>query len=276
MKNAAAKAFYEYFHNSDVMKELQYYSRAHLVAIIQNVGNQTRKLSADGYAETMLNAGTEYRWCFFDFMLKTLIRLRQDKKLYQSNLDYWPGLKTFEALPALGWAAYKKLVTDSYGCNSMLDMTRFPMGADCKVVFDANGPKEVIFWQRIDWQIGYYMERVPLERIGAAPTTIGEEIQALAAWLKKAGKALEVCGSRDYDTFFTGPMELTTKKEPKSVYKKAKVRPASHDDAATGEVRRLEELMARVGDFAKRLTPAEQKLLKKYPEKVSGCLSPAM
>jgi hypothetical protein len=276
MKNAAAKAFYEYFHDSDVRKELQYYSRAHLVAIIQNVGDRTRELPADGYAKTMLNAGTEYRWCFFDFMLKTLIRLRQDEKLYKENQKYWPGFKTLEALPALGWSAYKNLATEGWDCNSLLNMKRFPRSADCKVVFDAEGPKEVVFWQHVDWQFGYYMERVPLDRIGTTPTTLGEEIQVLAAWLQQAGKALEVCCSRGYEDFFTGPKELTTKQDPKRVYKKAKVRPASHDDAAVGEARRLEQLMARVGDFAKRLTPAEQKLLKKYPEKVSGCLSPAM
>lgn len=276
MKIAAAKAFYEYCQDNAVRKDMRFHSRAHLVAIVENVANMTRELPAEGYAKTMLNGSAEYRWCFFDFMLKTLIRLRQDEKLYKENQEYWPGLKTLEALPALGWTAYKKLVTEGWDCNSLLGMKRFPRSADCKVVFDAEGPREVVFWQRVDWEIGYYMERVPLDRIGTTPTTLGEEIQALAAWLQRAGKALEVCGSRGYEDFFTGPEELTTKKDPKTAYRKAKVRPASHDDAAVGEARRLAELMSRVGDFAKQLTPAEKKLLKKYPEKVSSCLSPAM
>lgn len=276
MNNAAAKAIYEYFHDDAVLKDLRFHSRAHLVSIVQNVGEQTRELSATNYAKTMLNAKTEYRWCFFDFMLKTLIGLHQNPKLYKENAKYWPGLKTLEALPALGWAAYKRLVTEGWDCENLLGMTQFPRGAQCQMVFDAEGPKDVVFWQRIDWQLGYYMERLPLERIGVTPTTLGEEIQVLAVWLQKAGKALEVCGSRGYDTFFSGPVELTTKQDPKCVYKKAKVRPASHDEAAAGEARRLSQLMVDIGDFVNRLTKSEQELLRKYPEKVSSVLSAAM
>jgi len=276
----AAKAFYDYCHDKEVLAGLYVAPGFHLKSIVANVVEITRKLSAEEHTKRMLNQKHEYRWCFFDFMLNYIIRVKQEKKCYTSILEAWPGFKKLEDLPALGWAAYEHLVNDSYSRGSLLGLTQsLPGYVGHKVIFGDNGPTDMVYWQSIEGSYDHYMERIPLGAPKVVPTTLGEELQVLADWLKKAGKAIKTCCARDYFTFFSGPKSLVTKKKPETAYKSAKVRPASHDDAVVGAQRKMVQEQSRVeglmSDFFSRLCPADRALFKKYPEKAQKLFTAA-
>lgn len=265
---SAAQAFYDFSKDKATREECRRSGVGlHLHSIVTNVFDITNKMSREIHSQKMADPSNEYRWNFFDFMCGQLVRYMQHKPAYSNAKTHWPFLKNILALPAFGWNFYARQLNESF-CRQSLLATE-GMLPSYKFIFDEEGSMDLVYWLRVDG--GYYMERIPVSLPKAGINTWGDELEALAKVLKAVGKKLKTSFERtnEYYNFYTGPANMRTKKDPKEVYKTAKVRPVSHNDAVVREKLLLKELL---GDLKHRFSPEEKAMLRKYPTKACAAL----
>jgi hypothetical protein len=111
-----------------------------------------------------------------------LMRLLRDSEAHQAAVGACSGLQALLALPALGWSAYVRPLNDHHWPGYNSDFYK----ASLDKFFVDKG--ELHSYVDCHFGYGHYAERLQLTQPASRPTTIGEEVLCLNAFMREHGR----------------------------------------------------------------------------------------